>query len=74
MQDVVIVDAARSAVGRKKGALGWVHPTDTLGPVMMKMLERNNVAPDAVDHASSFVINCARDRNLSRDPEAIVSM
>ena len=47
MEDVVIVDAARSAVGRKKGSLGYVHPSDTLGPIMMKMLERNNVAEDA---------------------------
>ena len=39
MEDVVIVDAARSAVGRRNGSLGLVHPTDTLGHVMMKMLE-----------------------------------
>ena len=28
MQDVVIVDAARSPVGRKNGSLGGAHPTD----------------------------------------------
>ena len=49
MEDVVIVDAARSAVGRKNGSLGLVHPTDTLGPVMMKMLERTGVSPSEVD-------------------------
>ena len=49
MQDVVIVDAARSAVGKKKGSLGWVHPTDTLGPVMMKLLERNGLESGQVD-------------------------
>ena len=44
MEDVVIVDAARSAVGRKKGALGLVHPTDTLGQIINKMLERSSVS------------------------------
>ena len=33
MEDVVIVDAARSPVGRKNGSLGGAHPTDVLGQV-----------------------------------------
>ncbi len=57
MEDVVIVDAARSAVGRKKGSLGYVHPSDTLGPIMMKMLERNNVASEQVDQIVGGCIN-----------------
>ena len=57
MQDVVIVDAARTAVGRKNGTLGLVHPTDTLGPVMMQMLQRSNVAPDQVDQIIGGCIN-----------------
>ncbi len=57
MQDVVIVDAARSAVGRRNGALGQVHPTDTLGQVMMKMLARNGVDPAAVDQVIGGCIN-----------------
>ena len=39
MNNVVIVDAARSPVGKKNGSLGGAHPTDVLGQVMMKMLE-----------------------------------
>ena len=57
MEDVVIVDAARSAVGRKNGTLGLVHPSDTLGPVMMKLLERNGVSPDMVDQIIGGCIN-----------------
>ena len=49
MQDVVIVDAARSPVGKKNGSLGGAHPTDVLGQVMMKVLERNQLDSAVVD-------------------------
>ena len=68
MEDVVIVDAARSAVGRKNGSLGLVHPTDTLGPVMMKMLERTGVSPSEVDQIVGGCINklAAQGMNVTR--------
>ena len=68
MEDVVIVDAARSAVGRKNGSLGLVHPTDTLGPVIMKMLERAGVASEAVDQVIGGCINKlgAQGMNVTR--------
>ena len=43
MEDVVIIDAARSAVGRKGGSIGGAHPADMLGQVMMQLLARNNL-------------------------------
>lgn len=68
MEDVVIVDAARSAVGRKNGSLGLVHPTDTLGPIIMKMLERSGVASEEVDQVISGCINKlgAQGMNVAR--------
>ncbi len=57
MNEVVIVDAARSAVGRKEGTLGQVHPSDTLGPVMMALLQRNGMATDQVDQVVGGCIN-----------------
>ncbi len=57
MQDVVIVDAARSAVGRRNGALGQVHPTDVLGQVIMKLLERNGIDSGQVDQVIGGCIN-----------------
>ncbi len=68
MQDVVIVDAARSAVGRKKGSLGWVHPTDMLGQVIMKMLARNGVESSQVDQVIGGCINklAAQGMNVTR--------
>lgn len=68
MQDVLIVDAARSAVGRKKGSLGWVHPTDTLGPVMMQLLKRNGLSSGQVDQVVGGCINKlgAQGMNVTR--------
>jgi acetyl-CoA C-acetyltransferase len=57
MTNVVVVDAARSAVGRKGGSLGLVHPTDTLGEIMMKMLARNGLDSAKVDHVVGGCIN-----------------
>lgn len=68
MQDVVIVDAARSAVGKKKGSLGWVHPTDTLGPIMMGLLKRNGLEGKQVDQVVGGCINKlgAQGMNVTR--------
>jgi acetyl-CoA C-acetyltransferase len=68
MEDVVIVDAARSAIGKKNGSLGQVHPTDTLGPIIMSMLKRSNVSSDQVDQVIGGCINklAAQGMNVTR--------
>jgi acetyl-CoA C-acetyltransferase len=47
MQDVMIVAAARSPIGKRGGSLARVHPADILGPVQMEVVRRGCV--DAVD-------------------------
>lgn len=66
--EVVIVDAARSAVGRRKGALGWVHPTDTLGQVMAGLISRNGLSTDQVEQVVGGCINKlgAQGMNVTR--------
>ncbi|MEM7080307.1 MAG: acetyl-CoA C-acyltransferase [Pseudomonadota bacterium] len=68
MSEVVIVDAARSPVGKKNGALGGAHPTDVLGQVMMQMLARNGISSDAVDQVIGGCINkvAAQGMNVTR--------
>ena len=68
MREVVIVDAARSAVGRKKGTLGFVHPTDVLGQVLMRLVERNGLDPSQVDQVIGGCINKlgAQGMNVTR--------
>lgn len=68
MKDVVIVDAARSAVGRKNGSLGLVHPTDVLGQVLEQLIERNGLDSDQVDQVIGGCINKlgAQGMNVTR--------
>jgi acetyl-CoA C-acetyltransferase len=68
MTDVVIVDAARSPVGKKNGSLGGAHPTDVLGQVMMKVLERNKLDSGVVDQVVGGCINklAAQGMNVTR--------
>jgi acetyl-CoA C-acetyltransferase len=46
--DVVIVEAVRSPVGRRNGGLSGVHSTDLLGAVQSALIERSGVDPREV--------------------------
>ncbi len=46
--DVVIVEAVRSPLGRRNGGLATVHPADLLGSVQRAALERSGIDPLAV--------------------------
>ena len=68
MNNVVIVDAARSPVGKKNGSLGGAHPTDVLGQVMMKLLDRNGINSGQVNQVVGGCINkvAAQGMNVIR--------
>lgn len=68
MIETVIVDAARTPVGRKMGKLAGAHPTDTLGHVMMKLLARQGVDSAQVDQVVGGCINkvAAQGMNITR--------
>jgi acetyl-CoA C-acetyltransferase len=55
--DVVIVEAVRSPIGRRNGALAAAHPVDVLGPVMMAALARSGVDPGHVGQVVGGCIN-----------------
>lgn len=46
--DVVIVDAVRSPVGRRNGGLSTMHPADLLANVQAALFERTGVDPNEV--------------------------
>jgi acetyl-CoA acyltransferase len=48
-REAVIVDTARTAIGKRKGALANWHPTDLLGFALKALLERNDVDPGSID-------------------------
>src|SRR3954468_9456948 len=48
-REAVIVDCARSAFGKRNGALAGWHPTDLLGFVLRTVGERNDIDPARID-------------------------
>lgn len=49
MSDVVIVDALRTATGKRKGAFSETHPVDILTPVLKALVDRNDVSSELVE-------------------------
>lgn len=55
MFEAVIVDAIRSPIGRRKGALTQTHPVDLLADVLQSLIERSELDPATVD---DVIIGC----------------
>src|SRR6201996_1744597 len=49
MRETVIVEAVRTAVGKRNGGLSGMHAADLSAVVLNELLERAGVAPDIVD-------------------------
>jgi acetyl-CoA C-acetyltransferase len=49
-QDVVIIDAVRSPVGRRNGALSWLPAPELLGAVLKALMDRSGLDPSQVGH------------------------
>jgi acetyl-CoA acetyltransferase family protein len=48
-REAVIVDAVRTPIGKRNGALSGWHPADLLGHVLTALVERSGVDPGIVD-------------------------
>jgi acetyl-CoA C-acetyltransferase len=66
--DVVIVEAGRSAVGKRNGTLRGTHPSDILGPVMASVIERSGVDPAQVEQVIGGCVDQvgAQSMNITR--------
>jgi acetyl-CoA acyltransferase len=82
MPDAVIVDAVRTPVGRREGALTGVHPVDLLATPLAAIVERTGVDPATIgDHIAGCVsqigeqsLNVARNAWLAAGlPEHVPS-
>lgn len=56
MNEVVIVDAIRTAIGKKDGAFSQTHPVDLLAPILQQLVDRNNVSEGDIE---DVVTGCA---------------
>jgi acetyl-CoA C-acetyltransferase len=57
MPGVVIVEAGRSPIGKKNGALSGAHPTELLAQVMMAVIKRAGISAESVGHIVGGCIN-----------------
>ncbi len=48
-REAVIVEAVRTPIGKRKGALAGWHPTDLLAHALTALLERSGVDPEQID-------------------------
>jgi acetyl-CoA acetyltransferase family protein len=69
VREAVIVDCARSAFGKRKGALGGWHPTDLLGLVLRNLVERNDIDPARIDDVVGGCVTQAGEQgcNVTRN-------
>lgn len=69
MADAYIVEACRTAGGRKGGKLKDWHPADLAGQVLNALIERTGVAPDAVEDVIMGCVGQAGEQasNIARN-------
>lgn len=69
MSDVVIVDAVRTPLGRRKGWLREIHPVSLGSLALCEVLARANLDPALVDHVIMGCVSQAAEQtfNLARN-------
>ena len=66
--DVVVIDALRTPIGKARGSLARVRPDDMAAHVLRAILDRNGAAKDAVEEVILGATNQAGEdnRNIAR--------
>jgi len=68
MREVVIVEAVRSPIGRRRGGLAGLHPADLLGAVQKAAIERSGIDPKQVGQVLGGCVSQVGEQsfNISR--------
>ncbi|MEU9317429.1 steroid 3-ketoacyl-CoA thiolase [Streptomyces sp. NPDC048295] len=69
MTEAVIVEAARTPVGRRRGVLSGLHPAELLGLAQKGLLARAGMAPDSVEQVIGGCVTQAGEQsnNVTRN-------
>jgi acetyl-CoA C-acetyltransferase len=65
MPEVVIIDAVRTPVGRRRGALSGVHPADLLGTALTALVERTGIDPAVVGQLVSGCVSQVGEQSFN---------
>ncbi|HEV7722224.1 MAG TPA: steroid 3-ketoacyl-CoA thiolase [Iamia sp.] len=73
MSEVVIVEAVRTPVGRRNGALSTVHPADLLGTALTALVERSGIDPGAVEQVVGGCVSQVGEQSFNTTRTAWLS-
>lgn len=67
-REAVIIDAVRTPVGKRGGALAAWHPADLLGATLKELVRRSDVAPEKIDDviAGCVMTHDQQSSNIAR--------
>ena len=63
MGTAVIVEAARTPVGKRGGALSGLHAAELLGGIQVALIDRAGIAPDAVEQVAGGCVTQAGEQS-----------
>ena len=64
-QQVVIVEAVRSPIGRRGGGLSTLHPADLLAQVQKALIERSGIDPATVDQVVGGCVTAVGEQSFN---------
>ena len=72
-RDVVIVEAVRTAVGRRGGSLSGVHAVPLLAQVLQEVMRRADLEPDVVEDVISGCVDQVGEQSLNVGRNALLT-
>jgi acetyl-CoA acyltransferase len=72
-REAVIVDVARTAFGKRNGALAGWHPADLLGFTLKSVVERNGVDPELLDDVVCGCVTQSGEQGCNVARNAVVA-
>jgi len=72
MNDIVLVDAIRTPIGRRNGWLRETHPVRMGAIVLRELLARTNLDADAIDHVIWGVVSQVSDQTFNYARNAVL--
>jgi acetyl-CoA acyltransferase len=73
MNDALIVDAVRTPVGKRNGALAGIHPADLAAHVLTSLADRTGIRPDDVDDVVWGCVSQVGDQALNVGRMAVLA-
>lgn len=72
MNDIVLVDAIRTPIGRRNGWLREIHPVRLGSTVLCELLARTNLDADAIDHVIWGVVSQVSEQTFNYARNAVL--